>query len=64
MPQLPAQVWMLAIGRLLSQIGSGLTLFYAPIFFVNQLGLSATVVGLAIGSQSINRSVAQWFPGR
>jgi MFS family permease len=63
MPQLPAQVWMLAIGRLLSQIGSGLTLFYAPIFFVNQLGLSATAVGLAIGSQSITGVAGRLLSG-
>ncbi len=63
MPKLPAQVWMLAIGRLLSQIGSGLTLFYAPIFFVNQLGLSATAVGMAIGSQSITGVVGRLLSG-
>jgi MFS family permease len=63
MPKLPAQVWMLAIGRLLSQIGSGLTLFYAPIFFVNQLGLSATAVGLAIGSQSITGVIGRLLSG-
>nr|WP_228035555.1 MFS transporter [Oculatella sp. LEGE 06141] len=38
---------------MLSQLGSGFTLFYAPIFFVNQVGLSATVVGIGIGSGSI-----------
>jgi MFS family permease len=53
MLQLSRQVWLLAIGRLISQLGSGLTLFYAPIFFVQYLGLSATEVGLAIGCQSI-----------
>ncbi|GAC1468260.1 MAG: MFS transporter [Chamaesiphon sp.] len=42
------------MGRFLSQIGSGFTLFYAPIFFVNQVGLSATQVGLALGSASIS----------
>ncbi len=54
---------MLAIGRLLSDIGSGLTLFYAPIFFVNQLGLSATAVGMAIGSQSITGVVGRLLSG-
>ncbi len=53
MLKIPPQVWLLAIGRLISQLGSGLTLFYAPIFFVQYLGLSATAVGLAIGCQSI-----------
>ncbi|NRB07575.1 MAG: MFS transporter [Richelia sp.] len=47
------QVWILAIGRLLSALGSGLTLFYATIFFVNRVGLSATSVGFALGSASI-----------
>ncbi len=54
LPQLHPQVWILAFGRLLSEIGSGFTLFYAPIFFVNQVGLSATEVGFALGSSSIS----------
>jgi MFS family permease len=53
MGQLSSQIWLLAIGRFLSQLGSGLTLFYAPIFFVGKLGLSSTAVGVAIGSQAI-----------
>jgi MFS family permease len=52
-PQLSFQIWILIFGRLLSQIGTGFTLFYAPIFFVNQVGLSATSVGLALGSGQI-----------
>ncbi|WP_254721674.1 MFS transporter [Kovacikia minuta] len=52
-PNLNYQVWILAVGRLLSQTGSGFTMFYAPIFFVNQVGLSATQVGIGIGSSSI-----------
>jgi MFS family permease len=52
-PQLDHRVWILIAGRLLSQIGNGFTLFYAPIFFVNQVGLPATVVGIGIGSGSI-----------
>ncbi|MBD2088862.1 MFS transporter [Microcoleus sp. FACHB-1515] len=53
MPRLDHRVWILFIGRLLSQFGTGFTLFYAPIFFVNQVGLSATAVGAGIGSGSI-----------
>jgi len=53
LPQLDHRVWILIAGRLLSQIGNGFTLFYAPIFFVNQVGLTATVVGIGIGSGSI-----------
>ncbi len=53
MPRLPVQIWLLALGRLLSQIGTGFTLFYAPIFFVNQVGLSATQVGIGLGCEAI-----------
>jgi MFS family permease len=54
LPQLNYQVWILAVGRLLSETGTGFTLFYAPIFFVNKVGLSATSVGIALGSASIS----------
>ena len=54
LPQLDYQVWILAVGRLLSQIGTGFTLFYLPIFFVNQVGLSATAVGIGLGSASVS----------
>ena len=54
LPQLKAQVWILAAGRFLSGVGSGFTLFYAPIFFVNKVGLSATQVGLGLGSASVS----------
>ncbi len=54
LPQLGSRVWILAFGRLLSDLGTGFTLFYAPIFFVNKVGLSATAVGLALGSASIS----------
>jgi MFS family permease len=63
MPQLPRQVWILALGRLLSEIGSGFTLFYAPIFFVRQIGLSATSVGLALGSASISGVAGRLISG-
>lgn len=54
LPQLNPQVWILGFGRFLSEVGTGFTLFYAPIFFVNQVGLSATAVGFALGSASIS----------
>lgn len=54
LPQLDPQVWILAVGRFLSEVGTGFTLFYAPIFFVNKVGLSATSVGFALGSASIS----------
>lgn len=63
LPQLNYQIWILAFGRLLSQMGSGFTLFYAPIFFVNQVGLSATAVGLGIGSQSISGVIGRLLGG-
>ncbi|MGB7708649.1 MAG: MFS transporter [Microcoleus sp.] len=53
-PRLPPQVWILAAGRFLSQSGTGFTLFYAPIYFVSQVGLSATAVGIGLGSGSIS----------
>jgi MFS family permease len=52
-PQLATPLKILAIGRLLSSFGSGFTLFYLPIVFVNQVGLSATDVGLGLGLGSL-----------
>jgi MFS family permease len=63
MPKLPRQVWILACGRLLSEIGTGFTVFYAPIYFVQQVGLSATSVGLALGSASISGIVGRIVSG-
>lgn len=62
-PLLPSQVWILAAGRFLSQIGNGFILFYAPIFFVNQVGLSATAVGIGIGSGSISGVIGRFLGG-
>lgn len=63
LPRLDHQVWLLAFGRLLSQVGTGFTLFYAPIFFVNQVGLSATAVGVGIGSASISGVIGRALGG-
>jgi MFS family permease len=63
LPQLNPQVWILAFGRLLSQTGTGFTLFYAPIFFVNQVGLSATAVGIGIGSGQISGIIGRILGG-
>lgn len=57
------RVWILAGGRLLSQIGIGFTLFYAPIFFVEQVGLSTTLVGIGIGSQSVCGIIGRFLGG-
>ena len=58
------QVWILAAGRLLSDIGTGFTLFYAPIFFVNQVGISPTLVGLALGSGSVSGVAGRFLGGQ
>lgn len=63
LPALQRQVWILAAGRLLSQVGTGFTLFYAPIFFVNQVGLSATAVGIGLGSASVSGVVGRLLGG-
>ncbi|MGB6299065.1 MAG: MFS transporter, partial [Rivularia sp. (in: cyanobacteria)] len=63
LPTIDTQIWILAIGRLLSEVGTGFTLFYAPIFFVNQIGLSATTVGIALGSSSISGVVGRILGG-
>jgi MFS family permease len=52
-PDLDHRIWILAAGRLLSQVGIGFTLFYAPIFFTTQVGLTATQVGVGIGLGSL-----------
>ncbi|MGD1702194.1 MFS transporter [Dapis sp. BLCC M229] len=62
-PNLDKQIFTLAIGRLLSQIGTGFTLFYTPIFFVNQVGLSTTSVGIALGSSQISGIIARFLGG-
>lgn len=64
LPNFNTQVWILAAGRLLSQIGSGFTLFYAPIFFVNQVGLSATLVGIGLGSGSVSGVIGRFLGGQ
>ena len=60
---LDIQIWILAAGRLLSHIGTGFILFYAPIFFVNNVGLTSTQVGLAIGSASLSGVVGRFLGG-
>ena len=58
------KVWILAAGRLLSEIGTGFTLFYAPIFFVNSVGLSSTLVGVALGSGSVSGVIGRFLGGQ
>ncbi|BAY07045.1 MDR family MFS transporter [Calothrix sp. NIES-2098] len=61
--QIQTPVGMLVIGRFLSEVGTGFTLFYAPIFFVNQVGLSATTVGIALTSTSLAGVVGRILGG-
>ncbi|MEM9137234.1 MAG: MFS transporter, partial [Cyanobacteria bacterium P01_F01_bin.42] len=62
-PKFSQEIWVLALGRLLSSIGTGLVLFYLPIFFVNRVGFSASIVGLAIASASISGVVGRFYGG-
>lgn len=57
------QVWLQALGRSLSQIGSGLIYFYIPLVFVNQVGLSATSVGFSVGLSSLTGIVGHILGG-
>jgi MFS family permease len=63
LPALKPAVWILATGRLLSQVGTGFTLFYLPIFFVNEVGLTATAVGAALGSASLSGMIGRFLGG-
>jgi MFS family permease len=63
LPTLDRRIWILMAGRLLSQVGTGFVLFYAAIVFVNQVGLSATAVGIGLGSQSISGVVGRILGG-
>lgn len=63
LPNLNRSIWILAAGRLLSQVGTGFTFFYLPIFFVNEVGLSATAVGAALGSASLSGVIGRFWGG-
>ena len=62
-PQLSPQIWVLVAGRFLSQIGSGIVQFYVPIYFVNQVGLSAAKVGLGLSSAAMASAVGFFLAG-
>lgn len=59
LPQIDPRLWILIFGRLLSQVGTGFVLFYAAVFFVNQVGLAPSAVGFGIGSESISGVVGR-----
>lgn len=63
LPHLPYQIWVLALGRFLSEVGTGFILFYIPIFFVNEVGLSSTLVGIALGSASVSGIFGRFLGG-
>jgi MFS family permease len=62
-PSKNSQLWVQAVGRSLSQVGSGLLFFYIPIVFVNQVGLSAATVGLSLGLSSLAGVVGHFIGG-
>jgi MFS family permease len=63
LPRLHPQVWILVLGRFISQIGTGIVLFYVPLYFVNQVGLSATAVGGALSSAALASVVGYVLAG-
>jgi MFS family permease len=63
LPSLSRQVWVQAIGRTLYQAGYGSIQFFIPLIFVNQVGLSATAVGIGIGSGSLAGVVGHFLGG-
>ncbi|NJK62123.1 MAG: MFS transporter [Synechococcaceae cyanobacterium SM2_3_1] len=44
---------------MLSQTGTGFTLFFIPIFFVDQVGLSPTQVGLGLAAMSVSGAIGR-----
>ena len=62
-PDLPKEVWILSVSQLLLFIGQGFTMVYASIYFVNELGFSATQVGLALGSSGLSGIVGRFWAG-
>ncbi len=56
-------VWLQAIARLLYLVGYTTLQFYLPLVFVNQLGLAATTVGLALAVGSLAGVVGHLLGG-
>ena len=63
LPHLKREIWILATGQLLLFIGQGFTLVYASIYFVNELGFSATQVGFALSSSGLSGTLGRFFAG-
>lgn len=63
LPELSPAIWTQTWSRALFQAGQGLLQFYIPIVFVNQVGLSATAVGIGVGTASLSGAVGYFFGG-
>ena len=63
LPDLGLAIWILTAGRLLSQIGTGFTLFSAPIFFAGELGLTGSLIGLGLGLGSLTGVLGRLISG-
>lgn len=61
--KLDKRIIILAVGRFLSMIGSGFTSFYAPVFFVDVVHISATLVGVGLAANSVAGTVARVIGG-
>ncbi len=57
------QIWVQAVGRWLFQAAYGSIHFFIPLVFVNQVGLSATAVGIGIGSGALAGIVGHFLGG-
>ncbi len=63
LPQLRREIWILTYGSSISQIGHGLLIFSASIFWVNLVGLSPTQLGIGLGSASLAGVVGRFLGG-
>lgn len=64
LPNFNQKLWLVIFGRFLSGVGNGFTLFYAPIFFASdELNLTKTAVGFALGSISISGVLGRFMSG-
>lgn len=63
LPQLKREIWVISFGRFISQIGHGLLIFSAPIYWVNLVGLSTTEFGIGLGLTSLAGIVGRVIGG-
>jgi MFS family permease len=62
-PDLHSQIWVLAIGRFLSLIGTDSLFFTLPFFFKHSVGLTAAAVGLGLGLSQVPGIVGRILGG-